>query len=106
MLIESTITASDSKFEELTIAADRDALTRRRWRGAAVDGKDFAFALTDPRIDVDVHVSDGDAFATGDVLASVTGPARAEATRGPSGSPKNDERYDAITISAAPFELE
>lgn len=48
MLIESTITASDSKFEELTIAADRDALTRRRWRGAAVDGKDFAFALTDP----------------------------------------------------------
>jgi len=31
-----------------TIAADRDTLTRRRWRGSALDGTDFAFALTDP----------------------------------------------------------
>lgn len=35
-----------------------------------------AFALTDPTIAVDLHVGDGDAFAPGDVLASVSGPAR------------------------------
>lgn len=35
-----------------------------------------AFALTDPTIVVDLHVGDGDAFAPGDVLASVSGPAR------------------------------
>ncbi|CAN7259482.1 carboxylating nicotinate-nucleotide diphosphorylase [Microbacterium foliorum] len=35
-----------------------------------------AFHLTDPSISVDVHVGDGDAFAAGDVLASVSGPAR------------------------------
>ncbi len=34
-----------------------------------------AFALTDPRIVVDLHTGDGDAFAAGDVLATVTGPA-------------------------------
>lgn len=35
-----------------------------------------AFALTDPAVEVDVHVGDGDAFASGDVLASASGPAR------------------------------
>lgn len=35
-----------------------------------------AFALTDPGVAVDVHVGDGDEFAPGDVLASVSGPAR------------------------------
>ncbi|MFT4135776.1 carboxylating nicotinate-nucleotide diphosphorylase [Microbacterium sp.] len=35
-----------------------------------------AFRLTDPAIEVDVHVSEGDAFAAGDVLASVSGNAR------------------------------
>lgn len=35
-----------------------------------------AFSLTDPGIVVDLHVGDGDAFAPGDVLASVSGPAR------------------------------
>ncbi|GAT72563.1 carboxylating nicotinate-nucleotide diphosphorylase [Microbacterium hydrocarbonoxydans] len=35
-----------------------------------------AFALTDPSLVVDVHVGDGDAFAPGDVLASVSGSAR------------------------------
>ena len=35
-----------------------------------------AFALTDPALAVDVHVGDGDAFAPGDVLASVSGSAR------------------------------
>lgn len=35
-----------------------------------------AFALTDPSLIVDVHVGDGDEFAQGDVLASVSGAAR------------------------------
>ncbi|MEV7609569.1 carboxylating nicotinate-nucleotide diphosphorylase [Microbacterium sp. NPDC089320] len=35
-----------------------------------------AFRLTDPSIEVDVHVGDGDAFEAGDVLASVSGSAR------------------------------
>lgn len=35
-----------------------------------------AFALTDPAVTVDLHVGDGDDFAPGDVLASVSGPAR------------------------------
>lgn len=35
-----------------------------------------AFALTDASVAVDVHVGDGDEFAAGDVLASVSGPAR------------------------------
>ncbi|MFS0867074.1 carboxylating nicotinate-nucleotide diphosphorylase [Microbacterium sp. 179-B 1A2 NHS] len=36
-----------------------------------------AFALTDPRVDVELRVADGTPFSPGDVLASVTGPARA-----------------------------
>lgn len=35
-----------------------------------------AFALTDASLAVDVHVGDGDSFAPGDVLASVSGSAR------------------------------
>ncbi|BDZ38881.1 nicotinate-nucleotide diphosphorylase (carboxylating) [Microbacterium suwonense] len=35
-----------------------------------------AFTLTDADVQVDLHVGDGDRFDTGDVLASVTGPAR------------------------------
>jgi len=35
-----------------------------------------AFTLTDPTLTVDMHVGDGDTFATGDVLASVSGTAR------------------------------
>lgn len=35
-----------------------------------------AFALTDPRIEVSLRAADGDAFAPGDVLAAVAGPAR------------------------------
>lgn len=35
-----------------------------------------AFALTDPGVAVDLHVGDGDAFETGDTLASVSGSAR------------------------------
>jgi nicotinate-nucleotide pyrophosphorylase (carboxylating) len=35
-----------------------------------------AFSLTDPELAVDLHVGDGDEFAAGDVLASVSGSAR------------------------------
>lgn len=39
-----------------------------------------AFTLTDPAVTVDVHVGDGDSFTPGDVLATVTGPARSVLT--------------------------
>lgn len=35
-----------------------------------------AFHLTDPLVEVDRHVADGDRFTTGDAIASVRGPAR------------------------------
>ena len=35
-----------------------------------------AFALTDARVQIDLHVVDGDRFDAGDALASVSGPAR------------------------------
>jgi nicotinate-nucleotide pyrophosphorylase (carboxylating) len=35
-----------------------------------------AFTLTDPDLAIDLHVADGDEFAAGDALASVSGPAR------------------------------
>lgn len=47
-LVETAIPGSADELQELTIAADRDTLTRRRWRGSAIDGTDFAFALADP----------------------------------------------------------
>ncbi|SDH05954.1 carboxylating nicotinate-nucleotide diphosphorylase [Microbacterium pygmaeum] len=39
-----------------------------------------AFRLTDPRVDVQLRVQDGDAFAKGAVLAVVSGPARSVLT--------------------------
>ncbi|MFJ4224559.1 carboxylating nicotinate-nucleotide diphosphorylase [Microbacterium sp. NPDC089695] len=49
-----------------------------RERGVFSGGEVFAaaFALTDPTIVVDLHVGDGDDFAPGDVIASVSGSAR------------------------------
>ncbi|MDR6971034.1 carboxylating nicotinate-nucleotide diphosphorylase [Leifsonia shinshuensis] len=46
--------------------------------GTFAGGEVFAAAmtLTDPAVDVDLRVADGTAFAAGDTLASVTGPAR------------------------------
>ncbi|MDQ0613405.1 nicotinate-nucleotide pyrophosphorylase (carboxylating) [Microbacterium sp. W4I4] len=35
-----------------------------------------AFTITDPTVQVDLHVADGDRFEAGDALASVSGPAR------------------------------
>lgn len=53
-----------------------------RERGVFSGGEVFAaaFALTDPRVSVDLRVADGDAFAPGDVLASVSGSARSVLT--------------------------
>ncbi|WP_308493961.1 carboxylating nicotinate-nucleotide diphosphorylase [Microbacterium terrisoli] len=50
--------------------------------GTFAGGEVFAaaFALTDPRVEVVLHAADGDAFVSGDVLATVTGPARAVLT--------------------------
>ncbi len=65
---------------EALIPADAVATAELRARESGVfsGGEVFtaAFALTDSRIDINVRVSDGEAFAAGDVLASVTGPAR------------------------------
>lgn len=65
---------------EALIPADAVATAELRARESGVfSGGDVftaAFALTDSRIDINVRVSDGEAFAAGDVLASVTGPAR------------------------------
>ncbi|PZU28727.1 MAG: carboxylating nicotinate-nucleotide diphosphorylase [Microbacterium sp.] len=65
---------------EALIPADAVATAELRARESGVfsGGEVFtaAFALTDSRIDIDVRLSDGEAFAAGDVLASVTGPAR------------------------------
>ncbi|WP_431247756.1 carboxylating nicotinate-nucleotide diphosphorylase [Leifsonia xyli] len=46
--------------------------------GTFAGGEVFAAAmtLTDPSIQVDVHVADGATFAAGEALATVTGPAR------------------------------
>lgn len=59
---------------EATATADLVA----REAGIFSGGEVFAaaFALTDPSITIDVHVGDGDRFAPGDVLASVSGSAR------------------------------
>ena len=59
---------------EATATADLVA----REAGVFSGGEVFttAFALTDPSLVVDVHVGDGDEFAEGDVLASVSGSAR------------------------------
>lgn len=60
--------------EEATATADLVA----RESGVFSGGQVFtaAFALTDPALTIDVHVGDGDEFAAGDVLASVSGSAR------------------------------
>lgn len=59
---------------EATATADLVA----REAGVFSGGEVFtaAFALTDPELSVDLHVGDGDEFAPGDVLASVSGSAR------------------------------
>lgn len=51
---------------------------RAREPGVFSGGAVFAaaFALTDPRIAVDLRLADGDRFAAGDTLGVVTGPAR------------------------------
>lgn len=57
-------------------AATADLVAREP--GVLSGGEVFAaaFRLTDPGLTVDRHVADGDSFAPGDALASVTGSAR------------------------------
>jgi nicotinate-nucleotide pyrophosphorylase (carboxylating) len=66
---------------ELLIPATAYATARLSARepGTFSGGAVFAAAmtLTDPAIEVDLAVADGDAFEAGDTLATVTGPARA-----------------------------
>lgn len=85
--IEAVVRATldeDAPWGDLTsetlIPADATATAdlRAREDGVFSGGEVFAaaFALTDPRIEVDLPRRDGDAFGAGDVLARVTGPAR------------------------------
>lgn len=64
--------------EDATATADLVA----REAGVFSGGDVFAaaFRLTDPSVVVDLHVGDGDDFAPGDVLASVSGSARSVLT--------------------------
>lgn len=57
-----------------TATADLVARESGVFSGGAVFAA--AFTLTDPSIDVRVHLADGSPFKPGDVLATVTGPAR------------------------------
>ena len=59
-------------------AAVATARLAAREPGTFAGGEVFAaaFALTDPAVEVTLHVADGAAFAAGDILATVTGPAR------------------------------
>lgn len=59
---------------EATATADLVAREPGVFSGGAVFAA--AFGLTDDELVVDVHVGDGDEFAAGDVLASVSGSAR------------------------------
>lgn len=59
---------------DATATADLVAREPGVFSGGAVFAA--AFTLTDPDVTVDLHVGDGDAFAAGDVLATVTGAAR------------------------------
>lgn len=85
--IEAVVRATldeDAPWGDLTsetlIPADATATAdlRAREDGVFSGGEVFAaaFALTEPRIEVDLLRRDGDAFGAGDVLARVTGPAR------------------------------
>jgi len=62
----------------LPAAATATADLVAREPGVLAGGDVFAaaFTLTDPETVVDLHLADGDAFAAGDVLATVTGSAR------------------------------
>ena len=65
---------------ELLIPASTVATARLAARepGTFAGGEVFAaaFTLTDPAVEVTLHVPDGATFAAGDTLATVTGPAR------------------------------
>lgn len=90
-VIETTVRAAlaeDAPWGDITsdalipASATATAELVARESGVFSGGEVFAaaFALTDPRVELRVHASDGTRFAPGDVLAIVTGPARAVLT--------------------------
>ncbi|MDT0179311.1 carboxylating nicotinate-nucleotide diphosphorylase [Microbacterium sp. ARD31] len=90
-VIETTVRAAlaeDAPWGDLTsealipASATATAELVARESGVFSGGEVFAaaFALTDARVAVDVRAADGTRFALGDVLAVVTGPARAVLT--------------------------
>ncbi|MFI8631656.1 carboxylating nicotinate-nucleotide diphosphorylase [Microbacterium sp. NPDC077663] len=90
-VIENTVRAAlaeDAPWGDLTsealipASATATAELVARESGVFSGGEVFsaAFSLTAPRVEVRLHVPDGARFAPGDVLATVTGPARAVLT--------------------------
>lgn len=91
VVIENTVRAAlaeDAPWGDLTsealipASATATAELVARESGVLSGGEVFAaaFTLTDPRVEALVHASDGTRFAPGDVLATVSGPARAVLT--------------------------
>lgn len=64
----------------VTATARADLVARESGVLAGADVFAAAFRLTDPAATVVLHRADGDSFAAGDVLARVSGPARAVLT--------------------------
>lgn len=60
-----------------------------------------AFRLTDATLDIDLHVGDGDEFAAGDVLASVSGSARSVLTAERVGLNFTQRMSGVATLTAA-----
>lgn len=83
--------------------ATATAELRAREHGVFSGGEVFAaaFALTDARITVEVHVADGTRFAAGDVLATVTGPARGVLTAERIGLNFTQRMSGTATLTAA-----
>ncbi|GAA1849840.1 carboxylating nicotinate-nucleotide diphosphorylase [Microbacterium koreense] len=61
-------------------SARADLVAREEGVFSGADVFAAAFRLTDPRIEVRLEIADGERFTPGDVLATVTGPARSVLT--------------------------
>ena len=47
-MVQNKLAQPDPALREVTLAADRHTLAKRRWRGVAADGREFGFDLTEP----------------------------------------------------------
>jgi len=63
-IIAGALPNADATGPQIRLAVDRLTLAKRRWRGAAEDGREFGFDLTGP-------LRDGDAFFSGEAATYV-----------------------------------